>query len=216
MLSLLAAVESPLDSAGDARFAPHMVQHLILTDVTAPCLLLGAPLLLILSVASNRTARRLARLLHGPLGRVLGFPPFTWSAFMLVLWGVHFTGFFEAALERESIHVLEHGVYLGAALLFWFPVISIGPTPWRGGALAYPLRMLYVLLAMPAEAILGFALAGSRKVLYSHYAAGGLTDQYQAGEIMWIGGSLAMFAAFMLVGFQWAMHEQRLAELTGG
>jgi putative membrane protein len=96
MLSLLAAVESPLDSAGDARFAPHMVQHLILTDVTAPRLLLGAPLLLILSVVSNRTARRLARLLRGPLGRVLGFPPFTWSAFMLVLWGVHFTGFFEA------------------------------------------------------------------------------------------------------------------------
>ena len=208
----LVAIESPLDAAGDARFAPHMVQHLILTDVTAPLLLLGAPLLLVLSVAPNRVARRIVGFLKSPVGRVLAFPIFTWIVFMLALWLLHFTGFFEAALQNESLHVLEHAIYLGTALLFWFPVIAIGPTPWAQGALAFPLRLLYLLLAMPAEGMLGFTLNSSRHVLYAHYAAAGLADQETAGEIMWIGATLAMFVAFMLVGYEWAQHEQRLGD----
>ncbi len=206
------AIESPLDAAGDLRFAPHMVQHLILTDVTAPFVLLGAPLLLVLSVAPNRVARRIVGLLKGPLGHVLAFPVLTWSVFMLSLWLLHFTGFFEAALDNESVHVLEHGIYLGTALLFWFPVIAIGPTPWSDGALAFPLRLLYLLVAMPAEGMLGFTLNSARHVLYPHYAAAGLADQQSAGEIMWIGGTLVMFVAFMIVGYEWAGHERRLGD----
>ena len=208
----LVAIESPLDAAGDARFAPHMVQHLILTDVTAPLLLLGAPLLLVLSVAPNRVARRIVGFLRSPVGRVLAFPVFTWIVFMLSLWLLHFTGFFEAALQNEPLHVLEHAIYLGTALLFWFPIIAIGPSPWSHGALAFPLRLLYLLVAMPAEGMLGFTLNSARHVLYPHYAAAGLGDQQTAGEIMWIGGTLAMFVAFMLVGYEWAQHEQRLGD----
>ncbi len=206
------AIESPLDAAGDVRFTPHMVQHLILTDVTAPLLLLGAPLLLVLSVARNRVARRIVAFLKSPIGHVLAFPVFTWSVFMLSLWLLHYSGFFEAALEYEPVHVLEHAIYLGTALLFWFPVIAIGPTPWSNGALAFPLRLLYLLVAMPAEGMLGFTLNSARHVLYPSYAAAGLADQQTAGEIMWIGGTLAMFVAFMLVGYEWAAHERRLGE----
>ena len=208
----LVAIESPLDAAGDARFVPHMVQHLILTDVTAPLLLLGAPLLLALSVAPNRVARRIVGFLKSPVGRVLAFPIFTWTVFILALWLLHFTGFFEAALENEALHVLEHAIYLGTALLFWFPVIAIGPTPWAQGALAFPLRLLYLLVAMPAEGMLGFTLNSARHVLYPQYAVAGLGDQATAGEIMWIGGTLAMFVAFMIVGYEWAVHEQRLGD----
>ncbi len=208
----LAAIESPLDAAGDIRFAPHMVQHLILTDVTAPLLLLGAPLLLALSVAPNGVARRIVAFLKSPVGHVLAFPVFTWSVFIISLWLLHFTGFFEAALEHEPLHVLEHAIYLATGLLFWFPVIAIGPTPWSAGALAFPLRLLYLFIAMPAEGMLGFTLNSARHVLYPHYAAAGLGDQQSAGEIMWIGGTLVMFVAFMIVGYEWAEHEQRLGD----
>ncbi len=206
------AIESPLDAAGDASFAPHMVQHLILTDVTAPLLLLGAPLLLVLGVAPSRIARRIVEFLKSPLGGVLAFPVLTWSAFMLSLWLLHYTGFFEAALEYEPVHVLEHAIYIGTALLFWFPVIAIGPTPWSHGALAFPLRLLYLFVAMPAEGMLGFTINSARHVLYPHYAAAGLADQQAAGEIMWIGGTLVMFVAFMIVGYEWAGHERRLGD----
>jgi putative membrane protein len=212
IVSGLVAIESPLDAAGDARFVPHMVQHLILTDVTAPLLLLGAPLLLMLSALPNPPARRIVGLLRSRTAEILAFPVVTWSVFMLSLWLLHFTGFFEAALDNESVHQLEHAIFLSTALLFWFPVIAIGPTPWSHGPLAFPLRLLYLLVAMPAEGMLGFTLNGARHVLYPHYAAAGLADQQSAGEIMWIGGTLAMFVAFMIVGFEWAQAEQRLGD----
>jgi cytochrome c oxidase assembly factor CtaG len=189
-----------------------MVQHLILTDVAAPALLLGAPLLLVLAAAPTRLARAIVAFLRGPVGRTLAFPPLTWAAFIVALWVLHFTGFFELALENESVHALEHAIYLATALLFWFPVIAIGPTPWAHGPLAFPLRLLYLLLAMPAEGMLGFVLNGAPRVLFPHYAAAGLADQQAAGEIMWIGATLAMFVAFMIVGFQWAEAEQRAGE----
>jgi cytochrome c oxidase assembly factor CtaG len=210
ILTAIIAIESPLDAAGDVRFSPHMLQHLVLTDVTAPLLLLGAPLLLVLSATPTAFARRIVNLLKSPLGKTLAFPPFTWSVFILSLWILHFTGFFEATLTNGWIHILEHAIFISAALLFWFPVISIGPTPWSHGPLAYPLRMLYLFVAMPAEGMLGFAINGARHVLYPSYAAGGLDDQRAAGELMWIGGTLAMFVAFMVVGFEWAKYEQRV------
>ncbi len=206
------ALESPLDAAAELRFAPHMLQHLILTDVTAPLVLLGAPLLLALSVAPNRVARRLVAVLKSRPGRVLAFPLVTWSLFIVSLWLLHLTRFFEAALEHEPVHVFEHALYLGTALLFWLPVIAIGPVPWAHGPLAYPVRMFYLLVAMPAEGMLGFTLYGARHVLYPRYNAAGLADQQNAGEIMWVGGTLVMFVAFMIVGYEWAQHEQRLGE----
>jgi putative copper resistance protein D len=212
ILSIVVAIESPLDAAGDARFSWHMVQHLILTDVTAPALLLGAPLLLALGALPTRVARIVVGILRGPVGKTLGFPPLTWTLFILSLWVLHFTAFYEASLENESLHALEHVIYLTTALLFWFPVVAIGPTPWAQGPLAHPLRLLYLLVAMPAEGMLGFVLNGSQHVLYPHYAAAGLADQQAAGEIMWVGATLAMFVAFMIVGFQWARHEERLGE----
>lgn len=212
ILSAIVAIESPLDAAGDARFAPHMVQHLILTDVTAPLLLLGGPLLLALSVAPGRIARGIVAALKSPLGRTLTHPVLTWTLFILTLWVSHYTGFFELALDSEPIHILEHAIYLGTALLFWLPIIPVGPTPWSESPLAYPLRMVYLLLAMPAEAMLGFTINGARHVLYPHYVVAGLADQRAAGEIMWVGGSACMFIAFMFVGFGWAEHEQRLGE----
>ncbi len=212
LLSVLVAVESPLDAAGDIAFAPHMVAHLILTDVSVPCILLGGPLLLLLSTARTDVARAMVRLLKSRAGRIITAPVATWTIFIAGLWIVHLTGFFEAALDDETIHVLEHAVYLGTALLFWLPIVAVGPTPWADHPLAFPLRMLYLLVAMPAEGMLGFTLNSARHVLYPHYAAAGLGDQQAAGEIMWIGSTLCMFVAFMLVGFGWAAHEQRLGE----
>jgi cytochrome c oxidase assembly factor CtaG len=203
VVSIPLAIEGPLDAAADARFAPHMLQHLILTDVSAPLILLGAPLLLALTALPTRDARRLVSLLHSRLMHVVTFPAFTWLLFVGALWTVHLSGLYEAALENESVHVLEHIVFLGTALLFWLPVIVVGPVPWTSGPLAYPLRMIYVFAAMPAESLLGFVIYSAGHVLYPHYATSGLADQQAAGEIMWIGAGLVMFVAFMACGVEW-------------
>jgi cytochrome c oxidase assembly factor CtaG len=180
-----------------------MVQHLILTDVSAPLILLGAPVLLALGALPTRAARRLVSFLRSRVMHAIAFPACTWLLFIGALWTIHLSGLYEAALDDESLHVLEHIVFLGTALLFWLPVIVVGPVPWTSGPLAYPLRMLYVFAAMPAESLLGFVIYNSGHVLYPHYAASGLADQQAAGEIMWIGAGLVMFVAFMACGVEW-------------
>jgi putative copper resistance protein D len=147
--------------------------------------------------------------MRAPAVHAVAHPIVSWTLFIVTLWAIHFSGFFEAALEHETIHQLEHAIYLSTALFFWLPVIAIGPTPWVDGPLAFPIRMVYLLVAMPAEGFLGFAIYGSRRMLYAHYAGAGLADQQTAGELMWIGSGLAMFVAFMAVGFEWAQHEER-------
>jgi len=207
-----ATIESPLDAAGDRAFLPHMYQHLILTDLVAPLALLGGPILLVLGGARTDVARRIVAVLRSRSAHAVTFPGFTFGIFITTLWVLHFSPFFELALRFEWLHVLEHAIYLGTATLFWLPVIAVGPTPWSAGPLAYPLRMLYLIVAMPLEGFLGFAIFSEHHVMYSSYVAAGLGDQQAAGELMWIGGSLAMFVAFMIVGYEWSRAEQRLGE----
>ncbi|GAC1543499.1 MAG: cytochrome c oxidase assembly protein [Vulcanimicrobiaceae bacterium] len=208
----VAAIASPLDAAGDTHFAAHMVQHLVLTDITAPFLLLSGPILLALGATPPPVARRIVNVLRGRVAHVLAFPLVTWATFVLALWTIHFSPFFEAALESAPLHLVEHALYVGTALLFWLPVIAIGPTPWMEGVLAFPLRMLYLLVAMPAEGFLGFSIYGATHVFYRHYARAGLADQQMAGEIMWIGSGFVMFVAFMIVGYEWSRNDERLGE----
>jgi len=201
------ALASPLDAAGDERFTPHMLQHLILTDVTAPLLLVGGPLLLLLGALPQSQGKRVSTFLKSRFVHLVTSPICTWSVFILSLWIIHFSRFFEAALESEPLHLLEHAIFLTTAMLFWLPILPAGPMPYNMGSLTYPFRLLYLLIAMPAEAFLGLAIYSERSVLYRHYQAAGLGDQQAAGELMWIGSGLVMFVAFMGVAYEWARRE---------
>ena len=137
------------------------------------------------------------------------------GTFAIVMWGTHFTGLYELALERQSVHALEHLVYLVAALLFWWPVLAVDPSPTR---LPHAGRILYLFAAMPVTGFLGLAIYGSDRVLYSHYlwASGrlgvsALADQHLGGAIMWVSAMVVMLPALGKVLFDWLDAEDRLA-----
>src|SRR5437867_1248522 len=65
LLTVAAALVSPLDELADKRFSVHMIQHMLLTMVAAPLLLLGNPLAVLLWGVPGRLRRTLAR----PLAR---------------------------------------------------------------------------------------------------------------------------------------------------
>ena len=141
----LIALESPIDTASATSFSVHMVQHLLLTMVAAPLLVLGAPVTLALLSRSPANRRRLsAALTHPPL-RSLSHPIVAWAAFFVVLWGSHLTGLFDASLRSDGVHALEHAAYLATAVLFWMPVVGRDPAPL---GLSHPGRILYHFLAM--------------------------------------------------------------------
>ena len=219
LLTVLVALDSGFARYDTTLFSAHMVQHLLLTLVAPPFLALAAPITLLLRVVSPATRRRLVLpVLHSRPVRALAFPPVAWLLFAGTMWASHFSPLFDAALEDELVHRLEHALYLGAALLFWWPVVGADPAPWRMG---WPARLLYVGLQMPQNTFLALAIYSSARPLYAHYASlelpwlpDALADQRVAGGLMWLGGDLLFLAALLLGVAAWLRHDERRAQRT--
>src|SRR5687767_11352494 len=110
---LVLALQSPIEAYDTTLFSVHMVQHLLLTMIAAPLLALGAPITLLLRVAPGAVRRRyILPVLHSLPLRVLSFPVVTWVLFAGVMWASHFSPLYDAALESEALHVLEHAIFV--------------------------------------------------------------------------------------------------------
>ena len=159
------ALQSPIEHFDTTLFSVHMAQHILLTMIAAPLIAAGAPITLLLRYARPEVRRRwIVPVLHGRVMRVITFPVVAWVLFAGVLWGTHFSPVFNASLEAPLIHQAEHGAYVLAALLFWWPVVAADPGPWR---MAHPLRALYTFLQMPQNTFLALALYSSSADLYA-------------------------------------------------
>ena len=208
------ALMSGIDAYDTTLFSVHMVQHILLTLVAAPLLALGAPVTLLLRVATPEVRRRLILpVLHSRVLRVVSFPVVAWLVFAGVMWGTHFSPLFDASLENPLIHDVEHALYLGAALLFWWPAVGLDPSPWR---MPHPVRAMYVFLQMPQNTFLAVAILGSSVVLYPHYLTlartwgpAPLEDQRIAGSLMWLLGDTVFIAALGAIIAGWMAFERR-------
>jgi putative copper resistance protein D len=148
--------------------------------------------------------------LHSRAARVLSHPILVVTVFVLVQYVTHLTGFYNAALNSSPIHDLEHALYLAAALLFWWPIVGLDPSPRK---MSYPARILYLVAVMPLEAFLAVAILSGEP--YQHYLAlpppwGGahaIGDVSTAASFMWIAGDLATLIAALLVAGAWMRHD---------
>ena len=214
LFAIAIALQSGIERYDTVLFSVHMVQHILLTLVAAPLIALGAPVTLALRVASPRARRRwLLPILHSRPLRVLAHPVVAWLLFAGVMWAAHFSPLFDLALENRLVHDLEHALFLGAALLFWWPAVGADPGPWR---LSHPARLMYVFLQMPQNTFLAVIILNAQAVLYPHYATlvrpwgpSALEDQQIAGSLMWIGGDALFIAAMAAVIAGWMLHEKR-------
>lgn len=200
LLTLFVAIASPLDAFAGWLLSVHMAQHLLLTMVAPPLLLIGAPYLPMLCglprgvtrevlgpfLASRRWRRVVHRLTHPAMGLVA----FVGSN---LLW--HLPFFYGLGLRSESWHRWEHACFLGTAMLFWFPVLQ----PWPGRARWPRWAMIpYLLAADLQNTALGAVLSFQDRILYPAYGAAPrvtsldpLEDQALAGALMWVPGSIA-------------------------
>lgn len=204
------AIFGPLEALADRSFAWHMAQHLVL--------LIAIPLLVLWSKPFPHVRRllgdgrtivllRATRPLH-----VVAFPPVALAIFLATLWGTHFSHLYEAALDTTALHAAEHALYLFAGCVFWLPVLTVAPLRPN----AYPVRLLYLIVALPQGALLAIALGAARTPLYPHYAhlmsaAEAVADQQNAAAVMWISGGLAIFIAMLATMGTWAARELRAA-----
>jgi putative membrane protein len=208
------ALMSGIASYDTTLFSVHMVQHLLLTLVAAPLIVLGAPITTLLRVATPNVRRTvILPVLHSRVLKALSFPVVAWLLFAGVMWGTHFSPIFDRSLEDPLVHDLEHALYIGAALLFWWPAVGLDPSPWR---MPHPVRAMYVFLQMPQNTFLAVTILNSSVPLYHHYATlirtwgpTVLEDQQMAGGLMWICGDILFLTAMGAIIAGWMLHEKR-------
>jgi putative copper resistance protein D len=192
-----------------------MVQHILLVMICAPLLLLGAPVLLVLRVSSPQfRRRRVVPVLRSRLAYLMTDPTATWLLLALVIVGTHFSPFYELSLEHPNLHrFVEHPLYLGAALLYFYPLLPGNLSTRR---ISPATRMLSLTLMMVPETMTGFFIYATTSVMYPFYATvhrpfgpGPLTDQQLGGALMWA-GSMAIDAVWIaLAAHEWLLSESR-------
>jgi putative membrane protein len=207
------ALASPIEAYEGVLFSVHMVQHLLLMLVAPPLLLAGGPITLALRVSAPSVRRSLLWVLHSPVVKAISFPVVAWILFAAVNWGWHFSTLYDQALENDLLHYVQHATFLGAALLFWWPITGVDPSPWR---MPYPVRLFYLFLALPQNSFLGVALLSASTVLYPHYVTNGRTwgpapleDQQLGGILMWVAGDIAFLVGMAIVIVIWMRREER-------
>jgi len=205
------ALASPIDAYAEASFSVHMAQHLLLTLLAPPLLALGAPITLTLRTTHLGTARLVSRLLRTQVAVVLSNPVVGWTLFVGVAFVIHLTPLFDLALRIPAVHALEHALWLGAALVYWLPIVGRDPT---GHPTGYPVRLLSLFLAMPAMSFLALAIYSAGTPLYPTYASlpppwgsSALTDQRGGATMMWLVGNLALVVAMLVVAAAWKRDE---------
>lgn len=208
------ALQSGIARYDTTLFSLHMVQHLLLTLVAPPLLALAAPVTQILRAApAGRRQQVLLPILHSRVVSLIGHPIVAWLVFTAVMWGTHFSPIFDRSLEDRFLHDLEHGLYLGAGLLFWWPLVALDPAPRRMGHAA---RIAFVFMQMPQNSFLAMAILFAGSPLYAHYATLGtpygiaaLADQRLAAGIMWFFGDVIFLIATLAVLAGWMRDETR-------
>ncbi len=218
-LTLAVAAVSPLHPFGEILFSAHMAQHEVLILVAAPLLVLGRPLVAFLwalpSVARERVGEWAASRSVAAVWQTITGPLAVFLIHGLALWIWHVPVLYETALERDSIHLLQHASFFGTAALFWWALIH-----GRYGRMGYGVSVFYVFATALHSGALGALLTFAPRLWYPIYAErtavwglSPLEDQQLAGLIMWVPAG-ALFAALGLGFFAaWLGESERRAAM---
>lgn len=206
------ALLSPIGTFTELFFSMHMIQHLLLIMFAAPLILLGAPVLPVMWAFDRGTRRGLGRVFFhesSAVHRVFHFltrPGIALTVFIVVLIVWHHPALYDAAQGRTIVHDLEHALFFGTALLFWWPVIH--PTGGRR-RLGYGAAILYIFPAKIAGFVLGAALTLTDTAYYETYiraprlwGISALADQQAGGLIMWVVGGLLYIVPLLFLVLQ--------------
>jgi putative membrane protein len=188
------------DFAEKSMYSVHMTQHLLITLIAIPLLLLGTP-------------AWLARYLLAP-GSVRFRVVRWWSRFLpaLIVFNVmlvltHVPAIVNASVGNGLLHFTIHAALFVTSIIVWMPVLS--PLHWLP-------RMIYLFLQSIVPTVPASFLTLGDKPLYHSYVGlphlwgvSSLEDQQIAGLIMKIGAGLFLWALIAVIFFRWAADEER-------
>jgi len=209
LASLAIALSTPLERMAHASFAAHMTQHLLLIVAAAPLLLLADPFAALVWALPSpvrgragrwlRSGAWLRRLWHG-----LTLMSVAWLAHTAAMWLWHLPIAYDAAVDDRTLHDLEHLIFFGTAILFWWPVVQ--PAPRLRPPAGYGTRVVFLVLAALQASLLGLLLTMNPGWYRAYPSA---EDQSLGGLLMWaVGGAVDMLAVLVLMGRYLGAQEQ--------
>ena len=221
MGTFLFATASGLAAYDTTLLSVHMVQHMLLSMLVPLMLALGAPVTLALRTLPPRPRKALLAVLHSRVAKVLTFPPLTFVLYVTSPWALYFTGWYDASLHSAYVHEMMHLHLVLVGSLFFWPIVGVDPVP---GRVAYPFRVLLVVLTLPFHAFLGVTIMGQTELLggdwYPDLHQGPMgdwlpapeDDQHLAGGLLWGSGDIVALLLVTVLFVQWVRSSMREAE----
>ncbi len=196
------------DIAEEHLYFVHMLQHLIISFIVPPLLLLAMPAWLArLLILDDGLAQRALRVLARPLVAGVIFNALQ----VLAHWGA----VVELSVESGGFHFALHLAVFFSALLMWFPVL--GPLPEM--QMSEPGKMLYLFLMSIVPTVPAGWLTFAEGVVYPSYdtdtplwGISPVDDQQAAGAVMKVLGGFYLWAIIAIRFFRYAA-DQRSADL---
>ena len=201
LLLLFLTLNGPIHDLSDYYlFSAHMVQHLVLTLVVPPLMVLGTPGWMLRPLLRNRLVFALARRV------TTAFACFMIFNVVLAFW--HLPPAYNTALAYHPVHITQHLMFIAASVLMWWPITSMLPELPRA---PYPAQMMYCFLLVIPMSVISIYITMADTLLYPAYATAprilGITpmeDQHYGGLIMWIPGGVFFYAVMTVVFFKWS------------
>lgn len=196
------------DIAEEYLYSVHMVQHLLLTFVFPPLLLLATPewfaRLLVGDGRTYRVLRRVAR----PIPAAILYN----GAVVFTHWNV----VVNASVGNGALHYAVHTFLVAISLLMW--ALVCGPLPEL--RLALPNQMGYLFLQSVIPTVPASWLTMADGIVYRVYdiperlwGVSAQHDQQVAGLIMKIGGGFYLWGIITFVFFVWASRNEKAEKL---
>jgi putative membrane protein len=205
LLVMWFAADWPMHDVAEKRlYSVHMSQHLLLSLVVPPLLMIGTPDWLWRTILGRRGIA-VARFVTKPLIAL--------AAFNIVIAISHIPAVVTLASGSEPFHFAMHTLLFVSALAMWSPVLNpLIELP----KLSYPARMFYLFLQSLVPTVPASFLTFGHTVLYHVYedvprmfGISALTDQRAAGLIMKLVGGSVLWTVITWYFFKWFGVEDR-------
>ncbi len=203
---LYVAADWPMhDIAEEFLYSMHMIQHLLISFVVPPLLMLAIPTWL----------ARLVILDGGRVSKVLQWlakPVVAGVIFNGLAALTHWTSVVNLSAESGGFHYVIHLAIFTSSLLMWLPVI--GPLPEL--RLSHGGRLIYLFLMSIIPTIPAAWLTFAEGTVYSAYdkpvrlwGMSVLDDQQAAGAIMKILGGFYLWTWIAVLFFKWSRKAEK-------
>jgi putative membrane protein len=220
-LVAIAALLPQMDRAAAELFSLHMAQHELLMLVVAPLMIAGRPILPWLWALPARlrtgAGAAIASTTMSAAWALLTMPLVAWTLHGVAIWIWHLPALYQAALQDDGMDAVQHAMFVGTAVLFWWGLVY-----GRYGRVAYGAAVLYVFATLVHTGLLGAMFTLSEHSFYPLYveraAAAGIdpvADQQLAGLYMWVPSGIVLTLFGLALFAAWLGEAERRAAAAG-